>query len=51
MAKIIVTGTTGFIGYSIYRKLQTYHDVIALPGRLNEIKPGSIETDLIIHCA
>jgi nucleoside-diphosphate-sugar epimerase len=51
MAKIIVTGATGFIGYSIYTKLQTHHDVIALPGRLNEIIPGSINADLIIHCA
>jgi nucleoside-diphosphate-sugar epimerase len=51
MAKIIVTGATGFIGYSIHKKLETYHNVVALPGRLNEIKPGSIEADLIIHCA
>jgi nucleoside-diphosphate-sugar epimerase len=51
VAKIIVTGASGFIGYSIYKKLQTHHEVIALPGRLNEIKPRSIEADLIIHCA
>ena len=53
MAKVLITGTSGYLGSCLYNEMISgkTKEVQSLEGRLNEIKAGSLDFDLVIHCA
>ena len=51
MEKILITGANGYLGACIYSNLSNTNTVEKLQGRLEEIKPKSIDCDIVIHSA
>lgn len=51
MEKVLVTGANGYLGACIFHQLNKTKTVYKLKGRLEEIKPDSLNYDLVIHCA
>lgn len=51
--KILVTGASGYIGSHLFHNLRSNPDIEAeaLTCRLHELSPGSVEADLVVHCA
>lgn len=51
MGKILITGTSGYLGAAVFETLKTHPDVHPLRERLEDIRPGSLRCDVVIHCA
>jgi nucleoside-diphosphate-sugar epimerase len=51
--KILVTGASGYIGSHLFHSLGSKPDIEAeaLTCRLHELSPGSVEADIVVHCA
>lgn len=51
MEKILITGSSGFIGQAVREALANDYEVVPLPGRLHEIQQHSIDVDGVVHIA
>ncbi len=54
MEKILVTGAGGYLGATVFETLKNHPDhpgVSALDGRLENISAGSLDCNVVIHCA
>jgi len=51
LEKILVTGANGYFGACVFEELRKKYPVEKLKVRLEDIKPGSLNFDLVIHCA
>ncbi len=51
MEKVLITGSSGYLGACFYHELSKNKNVYPLKGRLEEIKPDSLDYDTVIHCA
>jgi nucleoside-diphosphate-sugar epimerase len=51
MAKILITGACGYLGAAVFETLRSRSGVCTLDGRLEDIRPGSLDCDAVIHCA
>lgn len=51
--KLLVTGVSGYIGSHLFHRLRSIPDIEAqvLTCRLHELSPGSVEADMVVHCA
>lgn len=53
MSRILITGTTGYLGYILYQWFseKSNYSIITLNERLENLIPQSLEVDWVIHCA
>lgn len=49
--KVLVTGSSGYLGEAVVAALSDHHEVVPLQLRLGEIQPGTLEFDAVIHTA
>ncbi len=51
MGKILITGAKGYLGAAVFEALRGRAHVEKLACRLEEIQPGSLEFNVVVHCA
>lgn len=51
MEKILVTGSSGYLGATVYKILHKTGKVDKLQCRLEQIRPRTLSYDIVIHCA
>ncbi len=51
MEKVLITGSSGYLGACIFQEAEKSRHVHKLEGRLENIRPESLDYDMVIHCA
>lgn len=51
MEKVLITGTSGYLGAAMFEAFKQIASTNSLNCRLEEIERGSLDYDLVIHCA